>query len=486
MKSNWLHIIKERLLKDQVKPPADLWNQVADSLWEDNLRQEFSKEHVDPPTHISQSILKNIQSFSVQSSLGLKTVISKVAAAIIGVVSIATTLYVALNSDNDNVPLAAESASLNGASDTDSSSPSHSNPKKFNPIQPVVSDSLAFFEGNKTTPVTQFGVNASDGVQALPISPETNNKEASGSEHSSVIGSNELGIIERPAQNVTFAVDTFELHYLAFRSKILAATEILAPQTDNNPIKPLIQGRMNGAKVKNMEFGMGVSYKLEGPKLVKETRFKYLEFMPFQRIYGVDASWKKGMWHWGMSAYRAQSNYALTLTDVPFYRSPVRVVPPRRLVIVKSEYHNKEIQTEISNFIPNGTRPDDTVNYYRINYSENWKAKGFDIPFYGGVILNLGRLQLMPGIGGTLWIARQFESSLKIEVQNPMKSTFEFQNEHVITGKRRWNYFAQLQAHYRVYKNFSISANAMMPFIEGKPNWDPGALQWQGGLYVNF
>ncbi len=185
---------------------------------------------------------------------------------------------------------------------------------------------------------------------------------------------------------------------------------------------------------------------------------------PIQRDYGAHFGllWNKH-WRFKTGLYTANGSYKREFRNTPFFKTPVKIRPKKRLIKINAENYSKEIDATNVALFPRGVSPTDTSKYYRIDYLENVNFSYWEVPITLGYQTNFHRLSLGINLGGRFLITRKVDALFELTVNNPANQSFQFQYSKASIGKTFFQGFIELQSGYKISRHLEIAGNLLLP-----------------------
>ena len=434
MSKNWLDIIRKQFSEDKVTPPDASWENITEDLWTKNIQSKFQENsQTTPPHHLSKDILQKVP----HSSIGVSTLL-KVSAGILGVAaSVSAIIFYTQKSSNTaekSIPSTIKSTeSING-----NRSPVFSNTDQHEVINKETNTSSNVQATNKlntTFPSENTSNSATKSNTQITVSPVENQEI---SEYSNV---NEDII-----------------------GKTLEASIVpqLILETNSVNLNPYIAQKRK--LTHTFQWSMGIEKQVKSAYWENSGERYFFSKTPIQRDYGAHFGllWNKH-WKFKTGLYTANGSYKREFRNTPFFKTPVKMTPKKRLIKISAENYSKEIDATNVALFPRGVSPTDTSKYYRINYLENVNFSYWEVPITLGYQTNFHRLSLGINLGGRLLITRKVDALFELTINNPANQSFQFEYSKASIGKTFFQGFIELQSGYKISRHLEIAGNLLLP-----------------------
>jgi hypothetical protein len=430
MSENWLHTIRKQFSEDKATPPDASWENISEDLWTKNIGNKFQENsQATPPNHLSKDLFEKIP----YSNAGVSTLV-KVSAGIVGIAaSISAVVFYTKES-----PSTAEK-----------------------PISSIVKTNK-ITEKNKSSFLNNQGQNerfvkATNSTLDNQATNEINATFLTANTDQSATKSN--GQVE---SSLTLSQDfNFNQNIIG---KTLDASTVpeLTLETRSIDLNPYTSQKRNPNHT--FQWSIGIE------KLVKAAYWEnsgeryFFSKTPVQRDYGAHFGllWNK---HWNLKTglYIAKGSYQREFRNTPFFKTPVKIRPKKRLIKIMAEDYNKEIDATNVALFPRGVSPTDTSKYYRIDYLENVNFSYWEVPITLGYQTNFNRLSVGINLGGRFLITRKVDALFKLAINNPANQSFQFQYSKASIGKTFFQGFVELQSGYKITRHLEIAGNLLLP-----------------------
>lgn len=435
MNDRWLNSIRDRLQGENSTPPESLWEKIDDSLWENTLRNKVSNSpNQAPNTSLREHILRkrftnlNLTNYS---SLLLKS------AATLSVIGGLGYYFITNKTEKVSNYKTSVTQSLNESPIISQSPKGIDAENKSNKNSPALSS----FSSKPATDRRRVVLNPNTSLNSKPIIETVVPQELPNQEMRSTFYESLIARSLEPIPLVGFSTGIKPIH-LPYQSKHV--------KNNSTPIS----------------YSIGFEKQIKGAQTMNQKEKLTLSRSPIQRDFGISiAANIKDKWVIKTGVFQAKSSYRLNKQNVPFYKTPVRVRPAKKLIRVNSEYHKEDIDATGISFFPRGTNPTDTANYYRIDYNEEVNFDYIDIPISFGYNQSIGRWSLGAGVGGRLFIGQSAEARLNITVKNPTNHQLNFFKTKDIRNLRLYRGFLEIYTGYRVHKNIKLTCNVLIPNV---------------------
>ncbi len=485
MKESWFHKLPKRFQADETEVPEHLWDRIADGVFESKIRERFESHAEEPvPQALQEKVLKQFDIPAVPlAKTGSMQVIWTSAIGVAASVLLVFGAHALWNKTRRiEAPIALETANSQGnlssdpaentaksvidlrLSDKASSEPMGNIPqKKIDATLPL--------KYSKTQGLSTyvFGGNPTQNGK-IPTNPEAGSRKDSMPDNPNFYG-------DLPQEWALVDAVSRELK----RAHIY---------TDLEAVSYPLQGsaKPNLLKIpRSHVWQFAVWKQVLGPNFIKESGHGTVNFKPMQRQYGISARvGKRNGFNVGIGVFKSRSLYTANIEDVPFFKTPLRVNPNRKNIAVKSSYYNRELPGEAGVFVPNGFRTDDTLNFFRVNYSEYFELQGVEVPLYVGYAYARGPWRVFPTLGGRVLLPSKVNSEVVVEVLNPQKTRLALQNQHEVKSRLNLQPFAQLELQYQISPRWLLSANALLPLRKERVEDAGPDFRAQLGLCYEF
>ena len=241
------------------------------------------------------------------------------------------------------------------------------------------------------------------------------------------------------------------------------------------------------------QWSMGIEKQVKSAYWENSGERYFFSKTPIQRDYGAHFGllWNKH-WTFKTGLYTANGSYKREFRNTPFFKTPVKMRPKKRLIKISAENYNKEIDATNIALFPRGISPTDTSKYYRIDYLENVNFSYWEVPITLGYQTNFHRLSLGINLGGRFLITRKVDALFELTINNPANQSFQFEYSKASIGKTFFQGFIELQSGYKISSHLQIVGNLLLPnmlttnstYIEQVK--DPTNVRATLGLNYNF
>ena len=436
MIDNWEEILGKKFQNDSVSPPKSAWDQIQDSTWQKTLKNKVNNTQApEIPAGLKHAVFTKTGITNGLWGLGLKT------AAIIGGISITAAGLFWVNQNSQKINTVDSPSELVETLETNSRIDLNSVPD----ISPQIQNS------NSHNPIAKS--------EPTPYQKSQNDKNMRVQETSSELRNASISSKENDEQS--------DLNPIEFQSKEWEGFTLFNISEDIIPrFKTPTQIKRNSPLKPDLQFYIGGQNRLGILKTnTAKERINYT-IEPIQRQIGVlmGIIYNK---HWTLESgiYKSLAQSNLSLSKVPFYKTPVKILPQRKTIEVNSPYHQNKIDASQSELLPPGANWRDTGKYYLINFKENHLVQFTEIPISLGYKYDWGRLNFKFDLGGVLLVPRKIESEFLIELQNPKKETFQFNNTKILRNNYQYTGFTQLQVGCYIARGMNLYVNSFMPGI---------------------
>lgn len=177
-------------------------------------------------------------------------------------------------------------------------------------------------------------------------------------------------------------------------------------------------------------------------------------------------------WLLESGVFKASATSYLRIDKLPYYKTPIKVNPQRKVIEVSTPYHQRIIDAKDVALHPNGANWRDTGKYYDISFEENQHAEFLEIPLSFGYKYTWHRFLFSAQVGGLILLPQKVQSDFKLTINNKENSSFEFnQEKRPLKNKALYEGFAQLQFGYYLIPQLNTYINVLLPGLhENNPN----------------
>lgn len=484
MKESWFHNLPKRFHADKAEVPEHLWDRIADGLFESKIKSRFESNSEEAVPHALQE--KMLQQFDAPAKLVKTGFMRSTWTYVIGTAASLVLVFGSYFLWNQTRPTQV-SISLNTSDSEANTRPNRTGKTVNNEKNPLISGEAAT-ELPRNIPQKKFSAHESlNNAESQAINsfgfggnPTQNvkipmNAEAGSREYSMMNAQNSYP--DLPQEWARLDVVCLELKPTPIYLNMEALHYPLPGNSKHNFFK----------KPSSNVWQFAIWKQVMGPNLTKEKEHGTLSLTPMQRQFGLSARLgKRNGINMGFGVFKSRSLYRANIQNAPFFKTPLRVNPSRKYIAVKSSYYNRELPEKSGVFVPNGFRIDDTLNFFRVNYSESFEIQAVEVPLYLGYAIHRGSWRFFPSLGGRVFLPSKINSEVFVEVLNPQKTQFALINEHEVKSRLSLQPFAQMELQFQVSKKWLLSANALLPF-RNKRQEDAGSdYRAQLGLCYEF
>ena len=434
MSKNWLDIIRKQFSEDKVTPPDASWENISENLWTKNIESKFQENsQATPPHHLSKDILQKIP----HSSIGVSTLL-KISAGVLGVAaSVSAIIFYTQNSPNT-------------AGKTISSVVKSTEPITGN-RSPVFSNTDQHKVINKETN-TSSNVQATNKLNTTFPSENTSHSETKSNAQIIVSPAESQELSEYSNVNEDIIGKTLE-------ASIVPQWILETSSVNLNPYIPQ-KRKLNHT----FQWSMGIEKQVKSAYWENSGERYFFSRTPVQRDYGAHFGllWNKH-WRFKTGLYTANGSYKREFRNTPFFKTPVKMRPKKRLIKISAEHYSKEIDATNVALFPRGVSPTDTSKYYRIDYLEDVKFSYWEVPVTLGYQTNFHRFSFGVNLGGRFLITRKVDALFELTVNNPSNQSFQFQYSKASIGKTFFQGFTELQSGYKISSHLKIAGNLLIP-----------------------
>ena len=434
MSKNWLDIIRTQFSEDKVTPPDASWENISEDLWTKNIERKLQETNqTEPPNHLSKDIFQKIP----HSGTGATTFL-KVSAGILGVVaSVSAVIFYTQkppDTDQKTIPsIVKMNESING-----NRSPLLNNTGQHEVIQEGTSSSSNY-----------------------KLTSELNSSFLSENNRHSATKSN-TQIASSPTENQEMY--QFQKINQNIVGKTLEASIIpeWIIETRSLNLKPY-----TGQKRKpnhTFQWSIGIEKQVKSAYREHSGERYFSSKTPVQRDYGAHFGiLLNNHWRFKTGLYTAKSSYKRDFKNTPFFKTPVKIRPTKRLIKISAEHFSREIDATNVELFPRNVSPADTLKYYRINYLENVNFSYWEVPITLGYQTSYHRLSFGINLGGRIFITRKVDALFELAIKNSANQSFQFQYSKAALGKSFFQGFIELQSGFKITRHLEISGNLLIP-----------------------
>ena len=434
MIKNWLDIIRKQFSEDKVTPPDASWENITEDLWTKNIERKFQENsQTTPPNHLSKDILQKVP----HSSIGVSTLL-KVSAGVLGVAaSVSAIIFYTQKSSN--------TAGKTIPSIVKSTEPITGN------RSPVLSNTDQHEVINKET-------NTSSNVQSTK---ELNTSFLSENNRHSVRNSNtQIASSPEDIQGMSeYSNVNEDLIGKTLEASVVPQWILETSSVNLNPYTSQKRKRKH-----TFQWSMGIEKQVKSAYWENSGERYFFSKTPIQRDYGAHFGllWNNH-WRFKTGLYTANGSYKREFKNTPYFKTPVKIRPKKRLIKISAENYSKEIDATNVSLFPRGVSPTDTSKYYRIDYLEDVKFSYWEVPVTLGYQTNFHRLSLGINLGGRLLITRKVDALFELTINNPANQSFQFEYSKASIGKTFFQGFIELQSGYKISRHLEIAGNLLLP-----------------------
>lgn len=463
MSKNWLHVILKQFSEDKVTPPDISWDNIREDLWTKNIERKFQKNsQATPPNHLSKDILQKIP----HSSAGVSTLM-KVTAGIFGLAaSVSALIFYTQESPSTaqkTIPSMVKTTEpINGNKSIildnagqheviNEGTTSSSNNQSTNEL------TTSFLKENISNSATKSNAQ----IESFPALSQ----EISQSHN---INENIIGKTLEPSTVPEWKIETRRVDIIPYTSKT--------------------------RKPRNtFQWSIGVQKQVKSAYWENSGERYFFSKTPVQRDYGAQFRLLlNNHWNFKTGLFTANGSYKREFKNTPFFKTPVKITPKKRLIKISAENYNKEIDATNIALFPRGVSPTDTSKYYRIDYLEDVKFSYWEIPITMGYQTNFHRLTFGINLGGRFLVTRKVDALFELTINNPANQSFQYQYSKASIGKTFFQGFIELQSCFKINRHIEIAGNLLipntsttnLPYISEAKN--PTVVRGTLGLNYNF
>jgi hypothetical protein len=430
MSDNWEHIIKNKLQNDAVTPTQSAWEAINDSAWTNKIKSKSHQaSHPPVPKKLTQSVFQQNQIQNILGGISLKA-----AAIVIGVTASALAIF--------------------------------TQTKNSQPQTEVTSNDI-----NPQTEITQTPKSQLETpTTSNPVTPQTFITQAPNSPLQTLTTSNPVTPRTLITQAPNFSLQTEEALY----SKSLTCSPL-------DPLNPLAlfpdfpqKKKSKPSHLKpNFTVHAGVQQRLNRLVYTHTKERGTYQHWPLQRNQGVILGLTRNdKWLLESGIFKASASSYLRIDKLPYYKTPIKVNPQRKVIEVHTPYHQIIIDAKDVALLPNGANWRDTSKYYTVSFEENQHAEFLEIPLSFGYKHTWHRFLFSAQVGGLILLPQKVQSDFKLTINNKENSSFEFnQEKRPLKNKALYEGFAQMQFGYYLIPQLNTYINVLLPGLhENNPN----------------
>ncbi len=430
MSDNWEHIIKNKLQNDAVTPPPSAWEAINDSAWTNKIKSKTQEaSHPPVPKKLTQSVFQQNHIQHILGGISLKA-----AAIVIGVTASALAIF--------------------------------TQTKNSQPQTEVTSNDI-----NPQTEITQTPKSQlQTPTTSNPVTPQTFITQAPNSPLQTPKTSNPVTPRTLITQAPNFPLQTEEALY----SKSLTYSPL-------DPLNPLELFPDFPQKKKSKPSHLKPNFTVHAGVQQRLNRLVYnhtkergtYQHWPLQRNQGVILGLTRNdKWLLESGIFKASASSYLRIDKLPYYKTPIKVNPQRKVIEVHTPYHQIIIDAKDVALLPNGANWRDTSKYYTVSFEENQHAEFLEIPLSFGYKHTWHRFLFSAQVGGLILLPQKVQSDFKLTINNKENSSFEFnQEKRPLKNKALYEGFAQMQFGYYLIPQLNTYINVLLPGLhENNPN----------------
>ena len=410
MSDNWEHIIKIKLQNDAVTPTQSAWEAINDSAWTNKIKSKTQEaSHPPVPKKLTQSVFQQNHIQHILGGISLKA-----AAIVIGVTASALAIYTQTKNSQPQTEVTSND---------------------INPQTEITSNSKPQTKETQTPSIPN---------SQLPTPTTLNPK--------------------------TITTQTpYTLYSKSLTHSPLDPLNPLAP-FPNFPQKK--KSKPSHLKP-NFTVHAGVQQRLNRLVYTHTKERGTYQHWPIQRNQGVILGLTRNdKWLLESGIFKANASSYLRIDKLPYYKTPIKVNPQRKVIEVHTPYHQIIIDAKDVALLPNGANWRDTSKYYTVSFEENQHAEFLEIPLSFGYKHTWHRFLFSAQVGGLILLPQKVQSDFKLTINNKENSSFEFnQEKRPLKNKALYEGFAQMQFGYYLIPQLNTYINVLLPGLhENNPN----------------
>lgn len=448
MSENWEDIIKNKLQHDAITPPPSAWETINDSAWTNKIKSKSQQaSHSPVPKKLTQSVFQQNHIQYILGGISLKA-----AAVVIGITASALAIYT--QTQNPQTP---NSQPQTEVTQTPNSQLQTEETPNSQPRTEVTQPKTWHYALKNPQPIL-FSPNSQ---------PQTEQTELTQTPYSH---------LQTP---------------YSFYSKSLTHTPL-------NPLNPseLFPNFPRKKESKpshlkpNVAVHVGLQQRLNRIVYTHSKERGAYQNWPIQRDQGLILGLTlndKWVLETGIFNASAQSN--LTLTKLPYYKTPIKIHPQRKVIEIHTPHHHRIIDANGIALHPNGTNWRDTSKFYTLSFEENHRAQFIEIPLSMGYKHTWRRFLFSAQLGGMLLLPQKIQSDFRLSINNNENTTIEFSQEKTVKNRTLYEGFVQMQVGYYLIPQLNTYINVLLPGLhENNTNAivSPQNLRFQVGLNYHF
>lgn len=466
MNENWEHIIKNKLQNDAVTPPPSAWEAINDSAWTNKVKSKSQQaSHPPVPKKITHQVFQQNQIQHILGGIGLKA-----AAVVIGITASALAIYT--QTQNSQTPNAQPQTEVTQT--PNSQLQTEITPNSQLPSEQTEQTQNSQLQTDKTqTEVATIWTNPpTQNFKPQTIFPQTPNAQTEETEETQTPNSQPQTTYSFYSKSLTHSpvnpLNILELFPNFPRKK----------EPKSSHLKPNFSGYA------------GIQQRLNRIVYTNSKERGAYQHWPKQREQGLIVGLTlNDKWILETGIFNASARSNLTLTNLPYYKTPIKINPQRKTIEVHTPHHQKIIDARGVALHPNGTNWRDTSKYYAVSFEENHRAQFIEIPISMGYKHTWRRFLFSAQLGGMLLLPQKIQSDFRLRINNNENTTFEFSQEKTVKNRTLYEGFAQMQVGYYLIPQLNTYINVLLPGLhENNPNAIVSAqnLRFQVGLNYNF
>ena len=485
MTENWEDIIKNKLQNDAITPPPSAWESINDSAWTNKIKSKTQQaSHPPVPKKLTLKVFHHAQIQPYFGGIGLKA-----AAVFIGIAASALAIYTQTqNSQTPNSQPQTEvtTNAINPQTEitTNSQPQTEVTTNAINPQTEITTNSQLQTEATQT-PNSQLQTDKTQTeVATIWKNPPTPNFKPQ------TIFPQTISSKTEETQTEVTPNSQLQTPY-SFYSKSLTHTPVnplnLSELFPNFPRKK--KSKPSHLKP-DFSVHAGLQQRLNKLKYTNSKERSTYQHWPIQRDQGLIVGLTlNNKWILETGIFNASAKSNLAITNLPFYKTPIKINAQRKTIEIHTPHHQKVIDARGVALFPNGTNWRDTSKYFAISFEENHHAQFIEIPLSMGYKHNWRRFLFSAQLGGMLFLPQKIQSDFLLTINNNENTTFEFSEEKTVKNIIRYEGFAQMQVGYNLIPQLNTYINVLLPGLhENNPNAIASAqnLRFQVGLNYNF
>lgn len=435
MNDRWLNSIRDRLQGENSTPPESLWEKIDDSLWENTLKNKVSNSpNQAPNTSLREHILRkrftnlNLTNYS---SLLLKS------AATLSVIGGLGYYFITNKTEKVSNYKTSATQSLSESPIISQTPKGIDAENKSNKNSPALSS----FSSKPATDRRRVVLNPNTSLNSKPIIETVVPQELPNQEMRSTFYESLIARSLEPIPLVGFSTGIKPIH-LPYQSKHV--------KNNSTPIS----------------YSIGFEKQIKGAQTMHQKEKLTLSKSPIQRDFGISiAANIKDKWAIKTGLYTAKSSYKREFKNTPFFKTPVKIRPTKRLIKISAEHFSREIDATNVDLFPRNVSPTDTLKYYRINYIENVNFSYWEVPITLGYQTSFHRLSFGINLGGRFLVTRKVDALFELAIKNPANQSFQFEHSKATLGKSFFQGFIELQNGFKITRHLEIIGNLLIPGI---------------------